>query len=89
MTKRTIEKEKETAKSSTPNWVKIFQTSYFRYRHWIRNLLIEGKIKKFRFVKDEVGYTGSITVDKPEVDKAKKVLQNYKDKNPDVKDMWW
>ena len=87
MTKRTT--EKEATKPTKPDWVKIFQTTYYWYRHWIRALLKNGKIKKFRFVKDEVGYTGNIAVDKPEVEKAKKVLQDYKEKNPDVKEMWW
>ena len=69
--------------------VNLFKTTYHRYRHWIRFILTEGKVSGFRFVKDEVGYTGKIAVDKPEVDKAKKVLADYKLKNADAADMWW
>ena len=69
-------------------WVNVFTTSYYFWRNWIKAVLIEGKIKKYRFVKDEVGYTGNIAIDKPEVDAAKKVLATYKTKNPDKVEMW-
>ena len=69
--------------------VSVFNTTYHRYRHWVRFILTEGKINKFRFVKDEVGYTGKLAVEKTEVEKAKKVLADYKTKNPDTVEMWW
>ena len=45
--------------------------------------------RKYRFVKDEVGYTGHISIDKPEEEAAHKVLADYKTKSPDTKDMCW
>ena len=69
--------------------VNIFKTCYHYYRNWIREILTTGKVDKFRFVKDEIGYTGEIAVNKPEVEKAKKVLKEYKAKNPNTVDMWW
>ncbi len=69
--------------------VNIFTTTYHRYRHWVRFILTEGKINSFRFVKDEIGYTGKLSIEKTEVDNAKKVLADYKIKNPDTVDMWW
>ena len=69
--------------------VNLFKTTYHRYRHWIRHILTEGKVNGFRFVKDEIGYTGKIAVNKPEVEKAKKVLAEYKVKNSNSLDMWW
>jgi len=70
-------------------WVEIFRTNYHRYRHHIRFILLEGKVNGFRFVKDEIGWTGRIAVDKPEVAKAKLVLADYKTNNPEIVDMWW
>jgi hypothetical protein len=69
--------------------VNLFKTNYHYYRHWVKYILSEGKIKAFRFVKDEVGWTGKIAIDKPEVDTAKKVLSDYKVKNPNTTNMWW
>ena len=83
--------EKKAAQAEAPTkteWVNVFTTSYYFWRNWIKAVLIEGKIKKYRFVKDEVGYTGKIAIDKPEVDAAKKVLATYKTKNPDTIEMW-
>ena len=87
MTKKKNEKKQSTP--SKPDFEKVFQTTYYYWRYWIKNLLIGGGLKKFRFIKSEIGYNGDIAIDKPEVGHAKKVLQDYKDKNPEVKDMWW
>ncbi len=84
--------KKKAAVESSPakkEMINLFKTTYHRYRHWLRNILIEGKVNEFSFKKDEVGYTGVLLVDKSEADKAKKVLADYKTKNPDTVDMWW
>jgi hypothetical protein len=75
--------------STKVEMVTLFKTTYHRYRHWIRTILIEGKVNQFSFKKDKVGYTGLIVVNKAEVEKAKKVLSEYKAKNSDTIDMWW
>jgi hypothetical protein len=83
---------KKKAVESSPvkkEMVSLYKTTYHRYRHWVRNILVEGKINKFSFKKDKVGYTGILQVEKIEADKAKKVLTEYKGKNPDTIDMWW
>jgi hypothetical protein len=90
MTKK--KNEKKVAAIEAPKkieMINIFKTTYHRYRHWIRFILTEGKINKFRFVKDEVGYTGNIAINKPEVEAAKKVLADYKTKNKNTVEMWW
>ena len=69
--------------------VSIFKTTYYYLRYWIKAVLVEGKISKYRFLKDEIGYTGHIAIDKPEVEKAKKVLSDFKKKNSDTVEMWW
>ncbi len=89
MTKKKSEKQVAIVAPKKTEWVNVFKTTYHRYRHWIRFILTEGKVNKFRFVKDEIGYTGKLSVDKPEIDKAKKVLADYKTKNTGSVDMWW
>lgn len=69
-------------------WVNLFKTTYYYWRYFIKAILIEGKIKKYRFVKDEIGYTGKIAVQKNEAINAKKVLGNYKSKHANELDMW-
>jgi 3-phosphoglycerate kinase len=85
-TKATAEVSTAPLKSVLTN---IYKTTYNYWRHWVKEILITGKVKKYRFVKDDGTYNGSIAVDKTEVDAAKKVLAEYKKKNPDIKDMWW
>ena len=87
MTKRTVKEPKNEPK--TTEWVKLFKTTYFYWRHWIKDLLVNGKIKNYRFVKEPDTYNGDIAVSKQEKETAKKVLAEYKSKNPDTKDMWW
>ena len=84
-------KEEKTVevKAKKIEMVDIFKTTYHRYRHWLRNILIEGKVNQLSFKKDKVGYTGVLLVEKSETEKAKKVLADYKAKNPDTVDMWW
>ena len=84
--------QKAAPQAETPTkaeWVNVFKTTYYFWRFWVKQILIEGKTKKYRFVKDEVGYTGKIAIDKPEVEAAKKVLADYQTKQPDTTEMWW
>ena len=82
-----VAQQKETPTKA--EWVNVFKTTYYFWRFWVKQILIDGKIKKYRFVKDEVGYTGKIALDKPEVETAKKVLADYQTKHPDTTEMWW
>ncbi len=88
MAKKKDEKQ-VTVKPKKIEMVGIFKTTYHRFRHWIRTILIEGKVNQFSFKKDKTAYTGVLLVEKSEVEKAKKVLSEYKAKNPDTIDMWW
>lgn len=90
MTKK--KNEKKVPAVATPKkieMINIFKTTYGYWRHWVKNILKDGGVLKFRFVKDEDSYNGKIAVAKPEVEKGKKILADYKTKNPDTKDMWW
>ncbi|HTB52939.1 MAG TPA: hypothetical protein VK718_09220 [Ferruginibacter sp.] len=69
--------------------VKLFKTSYHYYRNWVKDILIEGDVKKFRFLKDRTGWTGIITISKSEVDNAKAVLKDYRTKNTETIKLWW
>lgn len=68
--------------------VNIFSTTYGYWRYFVKPILEEGGIGKFRFVKDAESYNGKIAVAKAEVDKAKKALAEYQKQNPDTKTMW-
>lgn len=87
MTKKKSEKKAAVAPTKKIEMTNIFKTTYFYWRYWIKDYL-KGKVKA-RFVKEEVGYNGKIAVQKTEVDTAKKMLADYKTKNPDTKDLWW
>lgn len=78
---------KTTTKETT--LVALATTNYHYYRHWVKAILSEGKIKTFRFKKNEANYDGVIMVDSKELVKAKTVLDNYTNKNPDIVEMFW
>ena len=90
--KKTVEAKapvkEQKAKAEKPEMVCIFSTTYGWWRYFVKTILAEGGISKFRFVKDADSYNGKIAVAKTEVDKAKKVLAEYQKKNPDIKTMW-
>jgi hypothetical protein len=87
-TKETGAKQPAPEKNGKIEMVNIFSTTYGYYRYWIREILAEGGISKFRFVKDADSYNGKIAVAKSDIDKAKKVLGDYQKKNPDTVAMW-
>ena len=83
--------EKKVAVVAAPKkieMINIFKTTYGYWRYWVKNILADGGVNKFRFVKDEGSYNGKIAVQKNEVDTAKKVLADFKNKNPDTVEMW-
>ncbi len=93
------QKKKKTVEAKAPvneqktkvekhEMVSIYSTSYGWWRYFVKPILVEGGVSKFRFVKDPDSYNGKIAVAKTEVDKAKKVLAEYQKKNPDTKTMW-
>ena len=86
--KEAVAKVPATEKNGKIEMVNIFSTTYGYYRYWVKNILAEGGVNKFRFVKDKESYNGKIAVAKPEVEKAKKVLAEYQKKNPDTATMW-
>lgn len=86
--KKVVTKSAATEKSGKVEMVNIFSTTYGYYRYWCKNILAEGGIAKFRFVKDAESYNGKIAVAKSEVDKAKRVLAEYQKKNPGTVTMW-
>lgn len=86
--KETVAKKPATEKNGKVEMVEIYSTTYGYYRYWVREILAEGGISKFRFVKDADTYNGKIAIVKTDVDKAKKVLADYQKKNPDIKTMW-
>ena len=61
-TKNAIKAAKQAPKKT--EWNNMYKTTYYWWRFWLKNLLIKGKIRKYRFVKDTVGYTGHIAIDK-------------------------
>ena len=86
--KEAVAKVPATEKNGKIEMVNIFSTTYGYYRYWVRHILAEGGISKFRFIKDADSYNGKIAVAKPEVEKAKKALAEYQKKNPDTVTMW-
>ena len=89
MTNKKNEKKVAETAPKKVEWVNVLKTTYYYWRFWVKQILINGKIKKYRFIKDAVGYSGNIAVQKTEIENAKKVLAEYKIKNPDTVDMFW
>ncbi len=81
------EQVKKVDKPTKEEEVILVSTTYYYWRNWVKSILLEGKIKA-RFIKDDVGWSGKISVPKSQMDLAKKVLADYKTKNLDGVDMW-
>jgi hypothetical protein len=80
---------KKTAKNATSETsVHLAKTSYHFWRNWVKDILHNGKITSAKFVKENVGYDGAISVSSAEFSKAKAVLEKYKKDNADTVDMW-
>ena len=77
-----------TEQKAKVEMVNIFSSCYGYWRYFVKNILSEGGIVQFRFVKAPDSYNGKIAVASTEVEKAKKALAEYQKKNPDTKTMW-
>ena len=80
--------KKEITPKATNEMVNLFKTTYHYYRNWVKHIL-QGNVIGFKFIKDKIGWEGFISVPKSEIQKTKSVLQEYKSKNPEAKEMWW
>ena len=83
-----VAKVPATEKNGKIEMVNIFSTTYGYYRYWVKNILAEGGVIKFRFVKDKESYNGKIAVAKLEVQKAKAALLQFQKSNPETVTMW-
>ncbi len=81
-TEKKAEVKAAVSKPAKTEMVAIFKTTYGYYRYWVKNILADGGIIKYRFIKNPDSYAGVISVAKAEADKAKKVLAEYKKQNP-------
>lgn len=86
----------KTKKINTPllsprtktEYVCIYSTTYGYWRYWVKHILAEGGISKFRFIKEVNSYNGKIAVAISEKEKAKVILDGYKEAHPEEKEMW-
>lgn len=83
-----VKKKPEQIKKEvkTTEMVVLCKTSYHYWRNWLKEILKDTGAK---FNKDEKGWKGSISITKTDIDKAKKLLTDYKTKNPETKELWW
>ena len=75
------------AKAKT-DFVTIVKTKYGYYRYWVRAIMAEAAVMKYRFIKNPDSYDGVLAVAKEEADKARKALAAYKKENPGTVSMW-
>jgi len=68
--------------------VSICKTNYGYYRYWVKDIMSNAGILKFRFVKNKENYDGTLAVSKKEVEKAKAALAKYVKDNPTTVSMW-
>ena len=87
-TEKKAEVKAAVSKPAKTEMVAIFKTTYGYYRYWVKIILADGGIIKYRFIKYPDSYAGVISVAKAEADKAKKVLAEYKKQNPGTVSMW-
>ena len=57
------EQVKKVDKPTKEEEVILVTTTYYYWRNWVKSILLEGKIKA-RFIKDDVGWSGKISVPK-------------------------
>lgn len=83
-------KNKRKKKPSKSEVVKLVGTSYHYFRGWLKNHLSEAGIKGFRFIKDDVGWQGYISIPSDSFEAAMKALQEFKNNQPEgTKDLFW
>ncbi len=83
-TEKNVEK-KVVAATKKVEMVEIFVTSYHLWRKHLKTLLA-GKGAKFQ--KNEADYNGFISVAKASEESVKKILTDFKTKNPET-EYWW
>ena len=70
------------------DFVTIAKTKYGYYRYWVRAIMAEAAVMKYRFIKNSDSYDGVLAVAKEEADKARKALVAYTKQNPTTVSMW-
>jgi len=90
--KQAVEKKKAEVKATVPkvktDFVTIVKTKYGYYRYWVRAIMAEAAVMKYRFIKNPDSYNGVLAVAKEEADKARKALGAYTKQNPTTVSMW-
>lgn len=87
---KTLNKAKKSgSKTATDKRVKLADSSYHYYRHFLKGLLRSNEVGSAKFKKNEEGWHGQISVLTSEKDFADKVLTQYKSDNPEIKELWW
>lgn len=70
------------------DFVTVAKTKYGYYRYWVRVIMAEAAVMKYRFIKNADSYDGVLAVAKEEADKARKALVAYTKQNPTTVSMW-
>ena len=70
------------------DFVTIVKTKYGYYRNWVRAIMAEAAVMKYRFIKNPDSYDGVLAVAEEEADKARNALAAYTKQNPDTVTMW-
>jgi len=82
-------KQAGTSSSNTVERIKLVGTSYHYFRNFLKYLFRENEITSAKFIKDEVGWKGYISIPANVKEPALKVLAQYQIDNPDTKTLWW
>lgn len=81
--------KKNNSKPAEDKRVKLADSSYHYFRHFIKDLLKTNEVKSARFKKNDEGWHGQISVLASEKESANMALTQYKSDNPEIKDLWW
>lgn len=81
--------KKSNSKPAEDKRVKLADSSYHYFRHFIKDLLETNEVKSARFKKNDEGWHGQISVLASEKESANMALTQYKADNPEIKDLWW
>jgi len=65
--------------------VTLCETTYYYWRFWIKEIL---KGTGARFRKNVDGWNGIVVVNNNELEQTSKLLAEFKQNNPDAKDLW-
>ena len=61
-TEKKAEVKAAVSKPAKTEMVAIFKTTYGYYRYWVKNILADGGVIKYRFIKNPDSYAGVISV---------------------------